>query len=114
MKRYLNSTRLPMVCILVGLSVNPALAQRLPEGPGKAALLKVCSPCHGAENVIGQSKTREEWGQLVGEMVSYGAVGTDEELNSIVDYLARNFGKEPKKSGLSKMGREFARSPILR
>ena len=72
-------------------------AQRLPEGKGKDELVKVCTPCHGAENVIGEAKTREEWGQLVGEMVSFGAQGTDEELNLIVDYLARNFPKTPKK-----------------
>jgi len=74
---------------------STAPAQQLPDGPGKAALLKVCGPCHGAENVIGQSKTREEWGQVVGEMVSYGAQGSEDELNQIVDYLAKNFSKKP-------------------
>jgi mono/diheme cytochrome c family protein len=78
-------------------------AQQLPEGKGKDALIKVCTPCHGAENVIGEAKTREEWGQLVGEMVSFGAQGTDEELNLIVDYLARHFPKTPKKLDRSRI-----------
>jgi len=71
-----------------------APAQQLPDGSGKAALLKVCGPCHGAENVIGHAKTREEWAQLVGEMVSYGAQGSEDELNQIVDYLTKNFSKK--------------------
>lgn len=73
-------------------------AQQLPEGRGKEQLIKVCSPCHGAENVIGLAKTRDEWAELVGQMLSYGASGTAEELNLIVDYLAKNFPKAaPKK-----------------
>ncbi len=80
------------------LACSPLVpAQQLPEGRGKEALIKVCSPCHGPENVIGLAKTRDEWAELVGQMLSYGANGTEEELNLIVDYLARNFPKAPKK-----------------
>jgi competence protein ComEA len=67
--------------------------EKLPKGPGRETLLRVCGACHSAENVAGLAKTREEWGALVGEMAADGAQGTDDEFNEIVDYLAAHFPK---------------------
>jgi competence protein ComEA len=63
----------------------------LPDGPGKSALLKVCSDCHGPEAAVGQLKTREEWSKTLDEMAGNGAQGTDEEWNAILAYLDRHF-----------------------
>jgi competence protein ComEA len=69
-----------------------ALAQStLPTGPGRDALMKVCSACHGPENVVGMAKNKEDWGALVSDMATQGAQGTDQEFKLIVDYLAANF-----------------------
>ena len=82
------------LCLLTNLLAGTALAQqRLPEGPGESTLKRICSPCHSAENVIGRGKTREEWGETVGNMVERGARGTDEEFYEIVDYLVKYFPK---------------------
>jgi competence protein ComEA len=62
-----------------------------PDGPGKSALLKVCSGCHGPEAAVGQLKTREEWSKALDEMAANGAQGTDEEWNAILEYLDRHF-----------------------
>ena len=62
-----------------------------PDGPGKSALLKVCSNCHGPEAAVGQLKTREEWSKTLDEMAANGAQGTDEEWNAILDYLDTHF-----------------------
>jgi competence protein ComEA len=67
--------------------------EKLPKGPGRETLLRVCGACHSAENVAGLAKTREEWGALVGEMAADGAQGTDDEFNEIVEYLAAHFPK---------------------
>ena len=36
---------------------------------------------------------REEWDAVVGDMVQRGAVGTQAEMRSVVDYLAKNLGR---------------------
>src|SRR5580704_17420260 len=66
---------------------------KLPDGPGKDTLKRVCTGCHGPENVAGLAKTRSDWEALVGNMASTGAQGTDDEFNQIVDYLAAYFPK---------------------
>ena len=93
--RRIVSFRLALT-VCAALSVATATAQQqpqLPDGPGKKTMQKVCSPCHSAENVIGRGKTREEWGELVGNMVERGAQGTEEEFYDVVDYLTKYFPK---------------------
>jgi competence ComEA-like helix-hairpin-helix protein len=66
---------------------------KFPDGPGKDAVLKICGDCHAVDVLIGVGKGREGWAATVDDMVAKGATGSDEELQQIVDYLARNFGK---------------------
>ena len=82
-----------LFCILLALSVMVQAQDRLPAGPGKETLKKVCTGCHSPENVVGLAKTRSDWEALVGQMATVGAQGTDDEFNQIVDYLAAYFPK---------------------
>src|SRR5262245_7320797 len=66
-------------------------ASRFPSGPGRDALFKVCKACHGPESVLGQLKTRSEWSKTLEEMAANGATGTDEEWNSILEYLDTHY-----------------------
>lgn len=83
------------ICVALFLTFADA-QEKLPNGPGRETMKRVCGSCHSAENVAGMAKTREEWGALVGEMAAVGAQASDDEFNEIVDYLAANFPKTPK------------------
>jgi competence protein ComEA len=86
--------RFAFFVVPAALSFMMADAQeRLPAGPGRDTLKKVCSMCHSPENVVGMAKNRDDWGAVVGQMASTGADGTDDEFNQIVDYLAAYFPK---------------------
>jgi competence protein ComEA len=85
------------LAVAATLFITVANAQeKLPNGPGRETMKRVCGACHSAENVAGMAKTREEWGAVVGEMAAAGAQGTEDEFNEIVDYLATYFPKTPK------------------
>jgi competence protein ComEA len=75
-----------------------AAAQTLPAGPGKATVEKMCTPCHGLENVIRARMTKERWGKVVDDMVSRGAEGTDDEVDQVIAYLAASFPKSAAKT----------------
>lgn len=83
-------------------------ALKLPDGPGKATTEKICSGCHAPEIVLGRHETVEGWTQIVTEMVNKGANGTDDEFNTIIDYLAKNF--PAKSSSQSKSENSSAKS----
>ncbi len=62
---------------------------QLPEGPGKATTLKLCSSCHGPQIVLGKPHSEDGWGAIVADMVQRGALGTDDELYEVVQYLTK-------------------------
>jgi competence protein ComEA len=62
-----------------------------PEGTGKPAVLKVCSNCHTAETVIQSMRTRQEWSDVIDQMARFGADGSDQEFDQILNYLSRHF-----------------------
>ena len=69
-----------------------AHAQELPEGQGKALVQTACSQCHGVDVIVGQLRSREEWGEVVSRMVGNGAQLSDEDYTQVIDYLATNLG----------------------
>ena len=95
MQKVIDSSAALAIAAALFLTVAKA-QEKLPKGPGRDTMLRVCGACHSAENVAGMAKTREEWGAVVGEMAADGAQATEDEFNEIVDYLATAFPKTPK------------------
>jgi competence protein ComEA len=87
------------VCVmLLALACAPAAdekdAARLPDGPGKELVGKICISCHDSGNFRKARFTSEEWSDSVEDMVQRGATGTSAEIEAVVAYLAKNFGKD--------------------
>ena len=74
-----------------GQSPADAELDRFPAGPGRDALLKVCSNCHTADSALSQFKTHDEWTKTLDEMANNGAQGSDEEWNQIQAYLDKHY-----------------------
>jgi competence protein ComEA len=77
------------------IALLPAPAEDLkayPEGPGKDVFIRVCTRCHEAANSTKLRLTRRQWQGKVYAQADRGAEASGEELDQIVDYLARNFG----------------------
>jgi competence protein ComEA len=68
-------------------------AARLPDGPGKEIVGRMCLSCHDSGNFRKQRFEAEEWSESVADMIERGAKGTGEEIDAVVAYLAKNFGK---------------------
>lgn len=78
--------------LLLGMLAAAAWGQTLPEGPGKTVTEKMCKTCHGMENIVREKRTKDKWAEIVDDMVSRGAKGTDAEVDQVIDYLAAHFG----------------------
>ena len=70
-----------------------AAVQDLPDGEGKQIFMSKCGQCHGLDYAIANRHTRGQWGGVISQMIDMGAVLTDEERTTIIDYLTKNFGK---------------------
>jgi competence protein ComEA len=82
----------PLV-FLTALLVIAAQDDGLPEASGKDVVRRMCVNCHGPEQITTEKYTKKRWREVVDDMVSRGAEGSDEDVAAVVSYLSRNFGK---------------------
>ena len=83
--------------------VGPVLAQApsappddpLPEAPGKAVVVRVCTACHDASQFAFARYTPEEWDTEIAKMQGTGAEMTAEEQVAVSAYLAKNLNSKP-------------------
>lgn len=64
----------------------------LPDGEGKAIVAGACTTCHGLDMITGKQVSRDEWAGIVERMKSYGTTLDATQTNTVLDYLAKNFG----------------------
>ena len=89
--------RLCLVASIFGMAwISVAQEQdevKLPEGAGKKQVERICSKCHDLEGFIRTRNSRQRWENIVDEMVSRGAEGTDEDFDLIIEYLSKYLGR---------------------
>ena len=88
--------RAKLAAILTPLLLVPSTPaqENLPDGPGKELLMNVCTVCHNLARVVEKRLSKDEWDDIVDKMAARGARASDEEFDTIVNYLVKNFGKQ--------------------
>ncbi len=71
---------------------QPVEVKELPQAKGKDVVERVCSVCHEPTAVSRFRKNKEGWQMVIDDMVTRGAEGTDQEFDTVIDYLAKSFG----------------------
>jgi competence protein ComEA len=93
----LESMALPIracVALMAILMATPAFAQNMPDAPGKAETMKVCSGCHEVSRVTSMHLDRAGWQGEMEKMISLGAKGSPEEFENILNYLSKSYPAE--------------------
>jgi competence protein ComEA len=73
-------------------------ASILPDGPGKELVQKKCLTCHNARIVSSKRGDEDGWAEIVSQMIGRGAILSDDDAESIVEYMAAHFGPSVPKS----------------
>src|SRR6185503_3909397 len=69
--------------------------EELPAGEGKNVVERVCTECHGTEEITSIKRTPDQWRRLVADMLDRRETKTSgEEAKQIVDYLIAHFSRE--------------------
>ena len=88
----------PVLRVGLALTVLSGSAQAdLPEGPGKAATVRVCGKCHSPERAASLHQSHSAWEDTIVKMMKLGAQGSDEELEAVLGYLSTHFAPEAPK-----------------
>ena len=64
----------------------------LPDGDGKAIATENCQACHKLTNLTKAHKNLDDWKETVQTMIDRGANVQPEQIDTLVQYLAKNFG----------------------
>jgi competence protein ComEA len=65
----------------------PAPPDGLPDAPGKAVLVRMCTACHGTDVIVETPRTVPVWAETILLMKSFGAEGSEEDWKTVGDYL---------------------------
>ena len=90
--------RLRMALVALPLAFPGALRaqEELPEGEGRKVVERVCTECHGTDEITSIKRTPDQWRRLVTDMLDRRDTRTsEEEVKQIVDYLIAHFSREP-------------------
>ena len=77
----------------VGLQ-QPKPTVELPEGDGKAIATQFCQDCHKLTNLTKARKSPDDWKDTVQLMLDRGARLPQDKFDTLVEYLAKNFGPQ--------------------
>jgi cytochrome c5 len=65
---------------------------RIADGVGKGVVVEKCQLCHSVELITTSHRSKDDWQGIVDSMVQKGAPLADDEVNTVVNYLAMNYG----------------------
>jgi competence ComEA-like helix-hairpin-helix protein len=98
------------IAILPLVWLAPVQAEDLPQGKGKDVIEKVCGGCHEAAVVNKYHNSEDQWQAVADDMRGRGALGSDEEFQTIITYLTHFFGPEVNvnKAGAAELEKQLA------
>src|SRR5271169_3648432 len=64
----------------------------LPDGDGKAIATENCQACHKLTNLTKAHKSLDDWKETVQTMIDRGANVPADQVDTLAQYLAKNFG----------------------
>jgi hypothetical protein len=87
--RALLAAAFPFVMAAAADSAPPATDQDPSLAQERQSVQAVCGKCHNLQVVMDTPMSYDDWHDTVQKMIDRGAVGTDDQLQDIMDYLHR-------------------------
>lgn len=66
----------------------------LPDGDGKPIATEYCQMCHRLTNLTKAHKSLDDWKDTIQTMIDRGASIPDDKVDTLAQYLAKNFGPQ--------------------
>ncbi len=90
--RMLRVGVLALAMALLAVTFSSARQTRpMPDGPGKAETVKMCSSCHDLDKSLSLKQDRAGWQRTVEKMIAFGLKTTDSDIVAVVEYLTRSY-----------------------
>lgn len=63
------------------------------DDPAHELFMRTCNKCHDASRITSVRRTKTEWHEVLTKMIALGAAGSEDEFETIFEYLRRYYGK---------------------
>lgn len=93
----MRTNRLLVLAFVFALAVSANAQSKLPDGKGRETVIQLCGGCHEADQAAALLLNRAGWSDLIANMRSLGAEGTDAQFADVLNYLAEKFPAPPPK-----------------
>ncbi len=99
-RKMLSVLLLGTVSVLIAFAAGAQQTKPIgfPDGPGRDLLLGRCFQCHGDTMWRDHRQDRRGWEGALYRMVGRGALWTEDEINTMADYLATVYGPQSGKT----------------
>lgn len=76
---------------------NPAAVTPADDAATAKLVTNACTQCHDMTNITSAHKDHAAWLATVNDMIGRGAMLSPADITSVVDYLARHYGPQPRR-----------------
>ena len=74
-------------------STPPQQSGGAANDPAAPLFTRMCATCHEAAKVTAVRRTSIEWEEMMNKMIERGAQGTEQEFETVFEYLVKYYGK---------------------
>jgi Helix-hairpin-helix motif len=78
------------------VGIAPAGAQApaaMPDDANAPVFARVCGNCHTPDRIVAMRRSSDQWQEVIDNMISRGAKGSDDDFNAVFTYLMAHFGR---------------------
>jgi mono/diheme cytochrome c family protein len=93
--------RIMLACASLVMAVH-AIAQESGPSPGRNMVISKCFQCHTDAMFRDQRQDVRAWEAAIYRMVGRGGLWTEEEIETMAEYLGNEFGRNPQPAAQSK------------
>lgn len=81
-----------LTCAAAQTTPSMSGADTLPDGPGKEVVQRQCLSCHNVRIATNKRGNEDDWADTVSKMIGRGANISDDDAETIVEYMAAHYG----------------------
>jgi mono/diheme cytochrome c family protein len=100
----MNGSKIPASLLLASLAVclapvvraqdaNAPSATQVPQDANSPVFTRVCGQCHTPDRIVATRRSGDQWQEVIDNMVSRGAKGSDDDFDAVFTYLMTHFGR---------------------
>jgi hypothetical protein len=93
MKHAIARTIVGLACLAAPVAMAAVRPPAQDDDVNAAAFKRVCGNCHTPERIVASRRSSDQWQEVIENMITKGAKGSDDDFNSVFVFLMAHYGR---------------------